>query len=223
VFFQSGTHSSDESHWDVRTPRHGGNITFDHQFDMFYPEGITRPPWRETPSELFDSDLYLQRLAKVGIHPSVEEAIRLSLSCFQHELFVPCVAMLGAASEAAWIQLGHALTKRSPDSAVASKLLNDLDRPQVSTKNKMERVCNLYDLPAFKPLYGTSRIDNTRLRRIQQWSDQFREARNVLHWGATPSVPNSYEKVAVLLMDAVSEIRDLHLVKNSADLQATLG
>jgi hypothetical protein len=51
----------------------------------------------------------------------------------------------------------------------------------------------------------------------QQWSDQVREARNVLHWGASPTLPNTYEKTAVLLMDAVSELTALHDVRNACD------
>jgi hypothetical protein len=171
--------------------------------------------WYDVQSELFDSDLYLQHLESLGLPDGVKSALRMSLECFRRQLYVPCIAMLGAAAEAVWIETGRALARQlGAQNPLAGRLEACLTDPRTSTKEKVSKVCDFYDRNEYAELRRASGIDQKRLRAIQQWSDQVRESRNVLHWGAEPSVPNTYEKVAVLLMDAVAELRDLRLAAN---------
>jgi len=122
--------------------------------------------------------------------------------------------MRGAASEAVWIETGLALSDRfATTESRAGKVRDLLEGDRVSTFAKIKSVCDFYDQPFCQSVQQVARVDNRRLHQIQQWSDQVRESRNVLHWGATPSVPNTCEKVAILLMDAVSELRDLAAIR----------
>lgn len=214
LMFQVGPASGEQPSCEWNIGGQSGGINF-QGLDFFYPEAIRRPQWHNTPSELFDADLYLQRLSPGTLHPNIEQALRLSLSCFRNELFVPCVAMLGAASEGAWIEMGETLARRFPSEPLASRLQATLGDAQVSTKGKVDRICHFYSQATCQTLYKSSGVDNRRLLSIQQWSDQVREARNVLHWGSAPSVPNTYEKVAILLMDAVNELTDLQRVRDA--------
>ena len=216
LVFQVGQAASDEMLWPIQSGGHRGGISRPNNL-AFFPEYIFRPAWHTVPSELFDCDLYLQRLNSNPVHPNVAEALRLSLACFQRDLFVPCVAMLGAASEGAWVELGLALGKRFYNqSQHAAKLVAQMKDSQSSTKTKIDKVCHAYELPEYKELHEATGVNGRRLRSIQQWSDQIRESRNVLHWGATPTIPNTYEKVAILLMDATSELDALHVVTLAA-------
>jgi hypothetical protein len=205
--------------WTTAPPRgtgSAGGFDWKGQITVVYPELLVRVGWYSGDSDLFDADLYLQRLAPAALHPQIEQALRLSLRCFRRDLYVPSIAMLGAASEGAWIEMGEQLADKfraQPDGAKLAAALRDV---QVSTKAKIDRVCHFYERPQCRVLHTASGVDSRRLRAIQQWSDQVRESRNVLHWGAVPSVPNTYEKVAILLMDAVSELVALHAVRDAA-------
>jgi hypothetical protein len=218
IAFQVGAAQTDDTGWAWTTTGpgrggHRGGFSWENRFPLLYPEGIWRPAWHGVQSKLFDADLYLQRLQPAQLHVGIEQALRMSLACFRQELLVPCLAMLGAASEGAWIEMGMALAKHFPGDSEAGRLLQTLDDSYASTRAKVTKTCAYYERPACKPLHTASMIQPTRLREIERWSDHVRESRNVLHWTATPTVPNSYEKVAVLLMSAVSTLADLHQIR----------
>jgi hypothetical protein len=218
LMFQCGTQATHVIGWEFTDGGYSGGFSFKERFMMPYPEGIIRPSWHDLASDLFDGDLYLQHFESGHLNRNVAEAVRLSLACFRNELYVPCVAMLGAASEGAWFEAGTALAKRFPSESLAGKLLHTMQDVRASTREKIERVTHLYDQPYCRPIHQESGVDNRRLTEIQRWSDQIRESRNVLHWGSRPSVPNSYEKVAILLMDAVAELNDLNRVRATCSI-----
>jgi hypothetical protein len=194
--------------------RFRGGLQWDVSHRIPYPEVIVRPAWHEGSSELWDADLYLRRLSSSALHPGVERALRMSLECFRREMYVPSVAMLGAASEGAWIEMARALADRHPSEPQCSRLRALLDNPRASIRNKVAKTCELYDQEAlFAATYVKAGVDNRQLHQVAEWSDVVREARNVLHWDTNPSVPNTYEKVAVLLMSAVSHLSALHAVR----------
>ena len=61
-----------------------------------------------------------------------------------------------------------------------------------------------------------SAVKAADLDLVSVWSDQIREVRNVLHWAAAvPSVPNTCDKVAVLLMAASANLALLNKVRLS--------
>jgi len=216
ICFQVGNAEWHDVGWNFTTGGHSGGFNFRGKFVLLCPQFICRAGWQTTPGGLFDSDLYLQRLESAALSPGVTDALRISLECFRHDLYVPCVAMLGAASEAVWIATGTALARHFGQHDKARKLHASLEDRDVSTASKIAKVCNFFELPICDDLRAAAMVNRNRLRSIQQWSDQVRESRNVLHWGAKPTVPNTYEKVAILLMDAVSEFTDLRALAKAA-------
>jgi hypothetical protein len=223
VAFQAGPHAarSLDFNWTTVTPGSGGQSggsEWRDRFVMLYPEAIWRPVWHDTPSQLLDADLYLRHFTDGDVHlgEHVQSALRISLECFRQELYVPCVAMLGAASEAVWIETGLALSARyATEEPRADKLRALLENARTSTFAKIKAVCDFYDQPLCDPVRTAAAVDNTRLHDIRRWSDEVRESRNVLHWGSAPMFPNTYEKVAILLLGAVSRLRDLAAVRRA--------
>jgi hypothetical protein len=215
IFFAAGPPISRDPGWEHTSRGYSGGMSWDGQLTLLFPSGIQRPRWHQAPSEILDSDLYLQRLQPLALHGDVERALRIALECFRRDLFVPCVAMLGSASEGAWLEMGQRLAASAPGDPLAAKLAADLANRRTSTWGRIDSACRFYERPAGKPLHVKTGVTPARLRQTQQWSDQIRESRNVLHWGVSPSVPNTYEKVAILLMDAVSELDALHRVRNA--------
>jgi hypothetical protein len=215
IFFAAGPPVSRDPGWEHTSRGYSAGMSWSGQFTQLFPSGIQRPRWHQTQSEILDSDLYLQRLQPLALHADVERALRMALECFRRELFVPCVAMLGSASEGAWIEMGQQLAASASSDPLAAKLAADLANRRTSTWGKIDATCRFYERPAGKALQLKTGVTLGRLRLAQRWSDQIRESRNVLHWGVTPSVPNTYEKVAILLMDAVSELEALHSVRNA--------
>jgi len=55
------------------------------------------------------------------------------------------------------------------------------------------------------------------LRNSVIWADAVRDSRNSVHYGATPAMPNSYEKVAALLISAVPYLRILYRIHDAVD------
>jgi hypothetical protein len=210
--------STDSQHWvptvTFETERYKGGFPKFETFRVSFPRTLARPAWYpHRQIEVIDADLYLRHVGPIG-DPGIEIALRMSLDCFRAALYVPCVAMLGAASEGAWMELGKALGRSRPTAPEASRTLSRLSDPQMSFKGKIDQVASLYaQKHLFTDVYEASGVRHTEVLEIAQWSDVVREARNVLHWGSNPTVPNSYEKVAVLLMAAAGHLTSLHRIR----------
>jgi hypothetical protein len=215
VVFVAGTHAGWEAKVGYRTSGGAAGLNIENRFQMVYPEALLLPPWRDAHSELWSADLYLLRLAPNSLHSGVEQALRMSLECFRRDLYVPALAMLGAASEGAWIEMGNALAKSKPSESQASKTLATINDDRKSIRTKIAEVSALYaraDL--FRELHDRSGVSHRRVSDIAVWSDLIREARNVLHWNVKPTVPNTYETVATFLMAGSSALLDLHAVRD---------
>jgi hypothetical protein len=53
------------------------------------------------------------------------------------------------------------------------------------------------------------------LEEILVWSEILRDARNAIHFGVKPAIPNSYEKVAVLLLAGGKYLPILYRMKQT--------
>ena len=51
------------------------------------------------------------------------------------------------------------------------------------------------------------------LNNVIVWADAVRESRNSVHYGAEPSMPNTYEKIAALFISSVSHLRLLYRIR----------
>lgn len=164
-------------------------------------------------------DLYLGEVDISDLNPEIETALREAVLCFRHELFTASLAMLGRASEVAWIQLGLALSHAasSATSFNADKKKRDLEDPYVGIARKIGIVLEIYSNSDFESLRKETGIRRQDIKNITIWADCVREGRNSLHYNAEPSMSNCYEKVAALLIAAVPHLRLLVALRAAAD------
>jgi hypothetical protein len=193
---------------------HLDSLTFPH------PERVTRVLWSDDNDELNDADLYLRNLANVTLHPGIEAALRKALLCLRQDLYDPAAAMLGAAMEGAWVELGTSLVFAAGDSNTGKPgkiIVSD----RAGIRDRIESVCKLYEKQdLYSDLWEETGVRPQSLQEIGAWSDVVRESRNILHWKARTKPNNSYSKVATLLMAALERLGRLHAVKEAADAMA---
>lgn len=166
-----------------------------------------------TPT-LADPDLYLHRLEIPDIDKEVEEALRESVRCFKHELYLACLTMLGRASEGAWIELGLALCGVAASATNTDKTKAKLEDSFVGIGKKILETAKLYErADVFGTLHKRSGVRPQDLNNAVLYADTIRDSRNSIHYGANAALPNSYEKVAALLMGAVPHLRLLYNIR----------
>lgn len=198
---------------------HSGGWNFG-EYVLPVPRTISRPPSTasEPNSYLSNGDLYLAELDIVGIHPEVEASLREAVLCFRHELYTASCAMLGKATEGAWLDLGASLADWPPDSqasAIAS-IRERLEDPYLGIAKKIEDVIALYERQdIFQDLSEKSGVSLNDLRHVSTWSHTVRQSRNTIHFGVEAPTPNTYEKIAALLLGAVPNLRVIYRLKNA--------
>jgi hypothetical protein len=168
---------------------------------------------------LMNGDIYLRNLGVAGMHQDVSDAVLEAIQCFRAELFTASVAMLGKASEGAWLELGKALVDWFPNASATkiAKQILVLEDQNASTIKKIEAVKEIYnhrDITAV--LEQTSEVSIADLRTVAVWSDAIRDSRNTIHFGVAPALPNTHEKVSALLIGAVPHLRVLYKLRSSA-------
>ena len=157
---------------------------------------------------LSDPDLFLQTLNIQSLHRDVEEALRESVRCFRHELYLASLTMLGRATEGAWIEAGMRLASHNSSGAELEKFLLNQFKGIGEKIGRIRKFFNNTD-QAFRTTLGVSTQD---LETVAAWSDLVRDSRNSIHYGAVPSMPNTYEKIATLLLGAVTHFRLLYKI-----------
>jgi hypothetical protein len=209
--------------WTTVVPGSGGSSSgFSlEEFSIQVPDRLALPkslnPGGDLP--LTDPDLYLKELNLPGLVPAVEMALREAVRCIRHELYLACLAMLGRASEAAWIETGLALASAIPAGSPidGTKMSDQLQDPFLGIGKKIKIVLDMYSR---QDIFGDiSRASGVKLQDLKNcvvWADCVRESRNSIHYGAEPAMSNSYEKVATLLIGAVPHIRLLAALSNAA-------
>ncbi len=209
--------------WTTVVPGSGGHSSgwqFE-DFDIPMPGRVRRSPSSLIGGNqyLTDPDLYLATLAISGLHPDVASALRESIQCFRQELYTASLAMLGKASEGAWLDVAAALLA-STGSAAGTKYAKQqatLDDPMQGPQKKVEAVVAIFNHQEdFGSLATASGVRPADLRAAAIWSDTVRDSRNTLHFGVSPATPNTYEKVTVLLLASVPNIRLLYQLKAAA-------
>ncbi len=210
--------------WTTVIPGSGGEAsgwTFDGLF-LQYPALVKPAPSLQGASSQFlgEPDLYLNTMNIQNMHKDISDAFREAVKCFRHELFTAAITMLGKASEGAWLELGSSLIAAVPQGAEKSlqKQKAQLEDPMEGTFKKIKAVIAIYERQdVFGTIAKVSGIRLEELRSVAVWSDAVRDSRNTIHFGVQPSTPNTYEKVAALLIGAVPHIRILYRLKGSAD------
>jgi hypothetical protein len=209
--------------WTTVVPGSGGQSSgWQFQdFEIPMPSRVRRAPSTLIGSKqyLTDPELYLATLAVPGLHDDVRAALRESIRCFRQELYTAALAMLGKASEGAWLDLAAELLAFAAPTAAAkyAKQQTTLDDPMQGPQKKIDAVLTIFNHQEdFGSIATKSNVRPADLRAAAVWSDTVRDSRNTLHFGVSPATPNTYEKVTVLLLAAVPNIRLLYRLKESA-------
>ncbi|HMV06514.1 MAG TPA: hypothetical protein PKA30_13310 [Accumulibacter sp.] len=210
--------------WTTVIPGSGGmsaGWTFD-EFVLPVPGQVRRAPSAKEGTDEFlsEPDLYMHSLGVANMHPDVASSFHEAVKCFRTELFTAALAMLGKASEGAWLELGASLLRIVPssDEAKYSKQRGILEDPMMGPLRKVEAVLTVYDhQELFGPLAKACGVRLQDLRTVAIWSDAVRDSRNTIHFGVTPATLNTYEKLAALLIGAVPHVRMIYRVKEGAD------
>lgn len=188
-----------------------GNLIFS------YPVRIYRPVEAAQSSVFTDGDLYLQELSLIDLQPGIEEALREAVRCFRYDLFTGTVAMLGAASEGIWVELGRALVNACPNSSKSLKIEKALDGSSRGVGYLVKQIIEICeDRNETGDILKQANKTLAELHSAALWWDTVREARNVLHWGVDPTFANSFDKVSVLMLSAASHLRTLWKIRTAA-------
>jgi hypothetical protein len=216
--------TTDRLSWTTVVRNSGGTSAgwgFD-EYSLVVPQKVARPPSLDSMPEqlLTNHDLFIREINIVNMHPQVEAALQEAVRCFRFELFTASLAMLGKASEGAWLELGEALLKSVPstDQSKVERQRKSLENPNVGIGKKIEEVIALYERQdIFQRVAEVSGVKLQELRTSAIWSDAVRDSRNSIHFGVEPAMANTYEKVAALLVGAVPNFRILYRLKNAAN------
>ena len=193
-----------------------------NEFTLPVPDQVRRAPSLRGSNDQFlaEPDLYLNTLGIPNMHTEIASAFQEAVKCFRQELYTATLAMLGKASEGAWLELGASLLGYVPDNeqSIFSKQRVVLEDPMMGTFRKIEAVFALFDRQdIFNRLAIVSGIKPRELRAVAVWSDSVRDSRNTIHFGVSPATPNTYEKVAALLIGTAPNVRILYRLKMAAD------
>ena len=210
--------------WTTVIPGSGGHSSgwsFE-ELTIPVPNQVRRAPSLIGSNDQFlaEPDLYLHTLGIPNMHAEVASAFREAVRCFRHELFTAALTMLGKASEGAWLELGASLLPYVPSNqqSIFNKQRAVLEDPMVGTYRKIEAVLTVFDRQdIFSPLSALSGIKPRELHTVAVWSDSVRDSRNTIHFGVSPATPNTYEKVAALLIGTAPNVRILYRLKEAAE------
>jgi hypothetical protein len=192
------------------------------EFSIPVPQNLTRSlSSRSDPNcYLAEPSLYLSTIGVAGMHADVESSFIEAVKCFRADLYTASIVLLGRASEGAWLELGEALLKIVPahNQKKYAKQTETLESPMTGPLKKVAAVLEIYEQKDdFGAVWENSKVRPIDLKTVVTWSDSVRDSRNTIHFGVAPAVPNTYEKVAALLIGAVPMIRTLYQVKGAAD------
>lgn len=169
---------------------------------------------------LAEPGLYLRTLDVPDMHADVEASFVEAVRCFRSELYTASIAMLGRASEGSWLELGDALLNYLPATTTKkyAKQREVLESPMAGPQKKVAAVLEMYEhRDDFSAIWERANVRSLDLKSVATWSDSVRDSRNTIHFGVAPAIPNTYEKLAALLIGAVPMIRTIYRVKCAAD------
>ena len=204
--------------WEAES--HGSGWVF-QQYEIPYPTEVIRAPSQSACEVLCNHDLYIREVGIPGLSEEVERSLREAVQCFASELYTACAAMLGSASEGAWMEFGYSLAgylSLSDGGALGDALRKRLEDPYASTAKKVSTILEHYgDGTHCGRLWEKSNVTRKGLQHILIWSDVVRDSRNSIHYGVDPRTPNTREKLAALLLGAIPFFRTLYTVAASIE------
>ncbi len=188
---------------------------------VYIPVSVHFAPSHRQPSDeevLTDPDLFVMEAGIDGADVEICDALKDSVECFRHGLFRPTAVLLGKAMEGAWTELGLSIADAiRADGQNASKLAATMTKDS-HLNTRLKVVQTYYKNPTLTGnILDRAGVSPSDLDEVLVWSEVLREARNAIHFGNKPTIPNSYEKVAVLLIAGAKYLGTLYSVKRCAD------
>lgn len=167
--------------WTTVVPGSGG-MSSRWQLDQFQipvpSKVLMRPSGINSQEQPISApDLYLHELGIEGLNINIESSLRESVHCFRHELFLGCLALLGRASEGAWIELGKKLAEIIPEGAPINgvKLKESMEDQFLGIGKKINVVLKAYERKdIFQNVYKASGYKPVELKSCVVWSDAVR-------------------------------------------------
>jgi len=222
-YFGPTEHERIDQQWTTVVPGGGGTTSGWRFDDLGYdlPRELWKTPsYRAGQSEILtDPDIFLNKANIENADKEVVEAVSDAVLCFKHGLYRAAVTMLGKAMEGAWIEIGCSIVKASLQGTdKKERIIQKLQDDFVSVPSKIKQVLDLYkNRDLCKDIIEATEILPSSIDRIVVWSNVLREARNAIHFGSKPTIPNSYEKVSVLLIDGATNFSLMYRIKSISD------
>ncbi len=196
----------------ISSKGYSSSISF-NQYNVLVPRGMIKSYSYRNEVHIFDADIYISNLNISNAHTEVKEAISESILCFQAKLYQPSIVMLGKAIEGAWIELGIALMKYDKSNPqMSNKFIEDL-KGYDGINKKIKKIAQTYEnRPVYGDIYKKTGITSKHLTETMIWSDVVRESRNAIHFDIEQVIPNSYEKVATILLSAPKHLKSIYRI-----------
>ena len=228
-YFGPIEHERIERQWTTVVPG-GSGTTSGWSFDDFgydLPRELWKTPSYRTEQQeiLTDPDMFLNKANIENADEEVIEAIGDAVLCFKHGLYRAAVTVLGKAMEGAWIEVGCSIAKASLlDDEKKDRIIQKLQDDSESVPAKIRQVLDLYkNKDLSRNIIKAAEILPNSVESIVVWSNVRREARNAIHFGVKPTIPNSYEKVSVLLINGANNFSMMYRIKHVSDEIRTQG
>jgi len=200
--------------FSYRAGRSSGGLTPRPIEQMHLPQHVIVAPSRTLgrmrPAFIRPEEL-LSPIAEANAHTDVLEAAKDALKCFRARLFRPAIVLLGKAVEGAWTELCLSLAEGAGDTKTEAAIREG----ELHFRQIVRRCRSLYTRDQLALARKESGVSVPDLNETADWTDSVRAARNAIHFGVRPSVPNSYEKAAVMLLLAVEHLTRLYAVRQA--------
>jgi hypothetical protein len=224
VLLYNGHHTNLDTHVRWTTVVAGGGQSGGwplEELSMEVPIQITFAPSHryDTKEVLTNPNLFLLEAGIEGADSEVVEALQDAINCFRKELYRASVILLGKAMEGAWLEMGIALAHSVPSDAHFNKAkFIEMMTDETPLAKKIDEVRKLYkNKDLVSNVMNQTGIRAGEIEGIVIWSEVLRDARNAIHFGVKPVIPNTYEKVAVLLLAAADNLSKLYHIKRVAE------
>jgi len=163
---------------------------------------------KENDFFLSNTDVFMSKMETGALAEHINSDLRECIACFRSELYLACITMLGRSVEGAWMNLGTAIASKTTAQTTNDALSKSMSNANQSISKKMKTVLNAYTVKdEYKDLWENAKVYPRDLEDVFNWSDTVRDARNSIHWGANPVIPNNYEKISIYLMGAIPNFR----------------
>ena len=200
--------------FSYRSRRQSGGLTPRPIEQMHLPQRLIVAPSRtlgKTRPAFIRPEELLSPMAEADAHTDVMEAAKDALECFRARLFRPAIVLLGKAAEGAWTELCLSLSECAGDAKTEVEIRDG----ELRFRQIVRRCRDLYTRAELASARKESRVSISDLNETADWTDSVRGARNAIHFGVRPAVPNTYEKAAVMLLLAVEHLARLYTARQA--------